>query len=374
MSKLQVYISDNQSTPYPVAHLSDVVEGLRFSRQLDGGELSCSFIVREPTQFVPTWIGPNFDVRIVSEDGQHAWRGRMEEAYAVENENEEYWEITAVGYAANLDDRIDTSENVSGLATDVIVTNFLTNHTQQIDVQSVSATGVTLSAATAITLTNEKGYGHVNFAKRFGFSDDMPAQWYVKTQADGDREFLFEKRPTAASYFIYRRDWTNARRGFTFKEYANRVVVEYNSGASVVTVDDTTAQGAGPAGVGVIRTAFISIPEITQAADATQAGEALLTKLKTLRMNARSISIRPNAIILDDQGLEVKPYMVQIGKIMQVVDVVSGAAAMNTLAWNNSFVIVGMEWDDDTQTLNLTPESFDSSMSMVIAKARKGTE
>ena len=279
------------------------------------------------------------------------------------------YHVTAVGYGVHLGDRIDTAENVSGQETSTIVANALTNHTSKIDIQTVTASGFTLSAVTAINLTDVYVREILNWAAQFGFIDDAGAVWYGDVRDNGDLEFIFQKRPTVADYQVYRSQ-LNAHAGFDFAQYANRIVVRYNDGASVLTVEDTVKQGAYPNGVNLIKTDYLSIAEATQSADATQAGEVALALRSTLRLDLRNITLQPDALIQDNYGRDIAPWRVKAGRLMQFLDVNPSGVSQSTLAWNNSFLIARSAWDEDSQTLTLEPEQMDYSPDKIVAAAR----
>ena len=371
MSRFTVVISDVDAVFRSA--LSAEVEQLRVSTQSPGGCAVLSFTIREPiSAALPVYLGAAYDVRLQDEQGTF-WAGRMEEIAICRHRNAEFFQVHVLGYAAHLDDRIGLTENVSGQATNTVADNAVANHTQKIDSRDVDATGFTLQATTAITHTNKRVRELVNWAAQFGDSADKRILWHV--WPDGTKNaFEFKIEPAAAGYFIRLADMSFFHAGFIFKNYANRIIVQYNAGASTETREDATAQGAGPDGVNVIRTHFVSIPEITQALDAQQAGDRLLNTMKTLRMHAQRITLPRGAVILDADRQEVSPWRVRAGKLVQIEDMSPYVGAGSNLAWNNSFLLVGTEWDEDSQELTLIPETWDPDISTIIAKARATKE
>ena len=78
-------------------------------------------------------------------------------------------------------------------------------------------------------------------------------------------------------------------------------------------------------------------------------------------------AMKPGAVLLDANGAEIDPWRVQAGTLCRIVDLVPASPGANTLAWNNSFRIQGTAWDEDSQTLTLTPETQSVTTDEVLA-------
>ena len=368
MSRFSIPIYDNTGRAASIQDIGPIAERVRVTTVLPGGCGELSFRVPHPMWVVPNWVGPNYRVDVLDNEGIF-WAGRMERFQALNDPSTgEYWEIIAIGFAANGDDQLYTAQDVNGLQTSAIVTNVVTNLMPQIGATSIEASAVTLSAATAITLKMLKSGQVIGWASLLGDSGNNPQQWHVYPRADRTILLTFEDRPTTAGYRLSVNSLKSYRFGFDMARFANRVSGQYNASASVVTVNDTDLQGVGPGGVNVIRAAYFVDDEITQSADATQQANALLTRLKQKRMSATSLVVNPNSLITDSSNQPVSLWRVRAGKIVWLIDIT--AAGINTsLMYNNSALVVGTEYDEESGILTLTPESYESLMQMEVARA-----
>ena len=369
MSQFSILILDSQTVPQPRADLKQDAYGLQFSTLLPGGCNACTFRVRAPIRFVPPYLGYGYEVRLL--DGQGVfWSGRMEDILPHRGANDgEYWEVTALGFAVNLDDQIYTSQDVNGTVTSAIASGAVSSLAPQIDVRTVTASGYTLSAASAVNLKMLTARAVVNWAAQYGDTSFNPQIWYVYPTDKADVEFVLKPRPSTADLLTRLDDMDLFEGGISGQRLANRVIVEYNAGASTVTVNDTTLQGAGPAGWGFVKSYYLFHPEITQSADATQLANAVLEALTTIRLAARSIRMLPGVRFLDAAGAAVNPWRVRSGQLLRITDIVSADVGVGNLTWNNSLLLVGTEYDEDSQGLTLTPENHDLTLQQVVAQA-----
>ena len=378
-SRLSIIVLDNQATPLHRATLTDAF-GLRITTVLPGGCGACSFKVAGPIRTVPYWAGYGYEVRVL-DGGNVLWSGRIEDMSPVLNRDGAYWEITAIGWGIGLDDQVYTEKDIKGLATDVVVSNVITDLTPasglgKIDVRTISTTSFTFDAVTAINLKLIYARQVLAYMMKFGDSGNNQQQWHVYPQDNSDLEFTWEDRPTAIGLMLWLDDMDEFAGGVHGARLANQVVVRYNGGASFVTVNDTALQGVGPGGWGFIRTAVYTAPELPLVAgdvDATQLANAILTGAKALRLAATHLQLKPGARLLDGNGGSIPPWRVRAGKLCQIADMgafsQSSSGGAVTLDWNNSFLIVGTSWDDDEQTLTITPESQDLTLDQVIGQA-----
>lgn len=370
MSQFTFTIYDTQATAAVVAeNAGPLITSVVLRTTLPGGCSELSFTIHTPIFTPPLYLGKFYEVRVRDDKGIF-WMGRMEDFKAHAGPDGEYWNVSAYGYGVNLDDQLYTSQDVSNTQTSTIIANALTSLTQQIDVQTITASSYTLSAATAVNLKLTTAAVVAQWATSFGDSSDAEQIWYIYPQDDGDIEFTFKPRPTTADLSCRVMTFTTKEFGLVGRQLANRVVVQYNDGASVVTVNDTDLQGAGPAGWNFIRTHLLVMPEITQSADATQAGQVFLNKVKTTRMAATNLITTTNTIFLDTNNQQVNPWRVRSGQILQFTDIFPDTGGSGTLTYNNSCLIAGTEWNEDAQTLSLTPESYDLQAELEIARAR----
>ncbi|MCX6022954.1 MAG: hypothetical protein NTZ05_14730, partial [Chloroflexi bacterium] len=196
-----------------------------------------------------------------------------------------------------------------------------------------------------------------------------PQVWYVEPDPNGTIRFTFKPRPTTPDYQGYLRDFTAADFGLAGRQLYNRVTVVYTGGS--VTVNDTTLQGAGPAGWGFIRALDVQMPELSNATDATQAGNAILTQVKTGRMAAKGqLVVKRGSTLLDGNGQRLKLSQVRAGRLFKFRDIDPAEGAGTNLAYNNTFLAAGVEFDEDGQMLTIQPENFDTSLDAILARSR----
>lgn len=367
MSSYGVLVTNNHAAPASW-DVGVQAERLRFSTLLPGGGSTASWILRRPLSPIPNFLGFNYDVKITAR-GKVLWRGRMEDFIAHRSVAGTYWSVTAYGYGVNLDDRLYTTQNVQNTQTSQIVADAITNLTEDIAATSITATGFTIANATAVNLTLLKAAQVVNWAKDFGDATNQQQIWYVYPDDDGTVRFTFKPRPATPDLYAVSDDFEVIEFGVVSRSLANRVVVQYNAGASFVTVDDTTLQGSGPGGWNLVRTLFIVKPEITQPADATQVGNALLALVSKARLSATSIRLKPSAVLVNGNGQRVFLDEVRAGMLVRLTDVDPAEGALTNLSYNNSFLIAGTDYDEDTASLNITPERQDEKSERALARA-----
>lgn len=367
-SRIHVIVRDNQSTPVSLGHIENAY-GLSFTTILPGGCGYCTFRAPGRINVVPTWANYGYEVRLL-DGGVVFWAGRMEDIFGGFDMGGEFWEITAYGWGVHMDDQIDDTEDVANTVTSTAISNFITNWTSKFDVSTIAASGYTIANAGAVTLKLLHGRQMLAFLTRFGDSAFNTQQWHVYPQPNGDIEITVEDRPTTADIYLSLRYFESFRGGLYGERLANQVQVRYNGGASTATRNDTTLQGAGPAGWGFIRTFPIVVPEIVSATDAAQIGDTVLTEAKTKRLGATALTLKRQAFIIDPNGYRVEPWRVRAGDMVQIPDLMSATGAVGSLQWNNSFVIAGTRWDEDSQILQITPERHDLSLQEVVAKVK----
>lgn len=368
MSQFNIVVSNTQSVM--LVDLKHEAQGVEFSTTIPGGDNMLTFRVPHSVNLVPLWAGFNYRVDLY--DSRGLFRSyRMEEFTAESTSNGgEFWNITCYGYGINGDDEVYTSQNVSNTQTSTIVSDAVTALMPQIGATSITASGYTLSAATAITLMNLTGAQIIQWAAQIGNSAQAPMIWYVYADSNGTIRLTLIPRPTTVGYTLRASEFGAKNFGFVGRGIANRVVVEYNGGAGFATREDTALQGAGPNGWNVIRTRKVVANELTQAADANQLGDTLLGLHKVLRMSATRLT-GVNPYIIDSNGQEVEPWRVNAGLLCQFEDVDSHQAAQTALSFSNSFLCVGTRYTEDTQTLELTPESWQAMIEAETARASR---
>ena len=149
------------------------------------------------------------------------------------------------------------------------------------------------------------------------------------------------------------------------------MTVQYNGAAATVSVNDTALQAAGPVGINLIREALLVYDQVTQAVDATQLANAELARLSVKRMAATSLVLNPDAIPVDGTLTPIALWRVRAGKLCQLEDITAAGGINSALTFNNSFLIVGTVFDEEQQSLTITPESHETFMQYETARARR---
>lgn len=372
---IDIQVRDNQSTP---ARLGSAKArgawGLRYSTILPGGCGECTFnLPANPNSYMapPSIWGYNYRVDLTV-GGEYIWSGRMEDLELHKGADGVHWQIRALGYGINLNDQYYTTQAVNNVETSTIISSAVASLAPQIGATSITATGFTISNATAVTLKLVSAAAAIAWASRYGaVTTYNPQVWYVYPDSDGTIRFTFQDRPTSVSIKGMVADFDEADFALFGKNLYNRAVVQYNGAASTATVDKPALQAAGPAGWNIIKTFAMVLPEITQSADATQAANAMVTQFGTPRIAATSLRTSRTADqlnLLDSNGERVNPLRIRSGTLMQFLDMPNTDGAYQGIQWANTFVIAGTEYDEDTQTLTLTPEGYDNSAQKLMAK------
>lgn len=372
-----VLVTNNFTTPFSF-DLTPVARRKRWSTVKPGGCGDCTFEIPIPAGeylTVPPYLGAGYKVELL-DGGEVFWSGRLAAAkISKRRRGGRVWQVTARGWAVSLTDQYYTTQNVAGTETSVIVSNALSALAPDILATSISATGFTLSGATAITLQLMHALAVVAWAARYGTVTTFdPQTFLVYPDADGTVRFTFADRQSTAPVEVAEADFAESEFGFDERGAANRIVVRYNGGASYVTVNDTTLQGAGPDGFGFIKTLAYVLGEITQSADATQAANALLTAAKAIRMAASG----PFSVVCGEAfpmmidtgtGQQVEPWRLRAGQLMRLTDVSPAEGADTNLAFLNSFEVAGTDYDEETGQLSIIPESYDQFLERSTAMA-----
>lgn len=353
--------------------------GLRYSTQLPGGCAECTFNIPVSSQSAedymvpPSIFGYNYRVDLV-DNSEVFWSGRMEDLELHKGTDGIYWTIRAVGFGVNLTDQVYQTQNVNNVETSTVIQNAVTSLAPQIASYSITASGFTLSNTAAITLRAMTAGAVVAWASRFGDASLNPQQWYVYPDSDGTIRFTWEDRPTTAAIQAMISDFHEADFALYGKNLFNRVVSQTANGVTYVQTETTasqTLQQAGPAGWGIIKTFLAVLPETVNAIDHDQLGKTLLSQFGTPRIAATSLKTGKSVDQLnmrDTYGRVVDPIRIRAGTLMSFVDMPDTAGAYNGIQWNNTFVIAGTDYHEDTQTLTVTPEGYDNTAQKLFAK------
>lgn len=345
--------------------LQDEAEGLTFSTVAPGGCLDARFLVKRPVRLSYPDLRYHNDLRISDNQGVF-WRGRIEKWRGVLQEQDEYIEVTALQVTAD-DLTYDTHTFASGTSIETCVGTVRTDLMTKVTTDSLVATGRNLSAD--LTVTDKRAREALNRLCEFGDSNDAQLLWYVWPDGAANAyQLTLEAQPSTPAYFCGLADFRGTL-GYDGASYANRQRVRYNAGASTTTVNDTTAQGAGPAGVNNIREGLlITRNDVTNATDAGRIGTVALNARKQLRVTAESGQIAAPWAVQDANRQQVPLWRVRAGGILALEGVLQSGQAGTYSFDRNMLFIVKTEYAVDTGILTLTFENFDTLLEGVLGK------
>ena len=347
-------ISVNPVTTY---ELGQRATGVRFTTQHPGGcaEFSCLIPAEFGEQLaIPPYVGYNYRVDVIDSNG-YVWSGRMSYPALVRSLQGYAWRVNARCYGVSLSDQLSTTTNLQNTQTSDAIVTILTSLAPDIAATSITATGFTVSNTAAVNLARVTPAMLIAWAQRFGDSAYNPQTMTVYPDTDGTIRLTFGPRATSADVIGALSESESAEIGDEESDYANKVTVQYNSGASYVSVSDTTLSGQ----IGLVKEYAIVIPEISQSVDATQAANAVLTAKSKLRIAASGpLVYRAGASLTLAAGTLTPIHRVRSGQIFRFTDVDPYQSSASNLAFFNSFMIAQTSYDEDAQRLTITPESY----------------
>lgn len=368
VSNLIIY--DNQSTPVFRKDLVGVSSDVYISTILPGGcnEVGLKvFAGKKLPNAIPDWMGFNFEMRVSDEEGFY-WSGRLDDfGYGINREGF-HWLAVARGFGVNLDDQYAPTVNVQNTAIETIVANAITNYTEQIDTTSITSTGVTISNVTAVNLKLMTAAQIIKWAREFGDISNAEQLMTVYPDDNATVRLTFKPKPSTYDLYAWVQDFDTVEGQLTGRLLANEALVQYNAGASTVSVADATLQGAGPAGWGLTRIVRLMMNEVTQVGDATQIANAKLTKHKTAKITAVNLQLKPQAKIRNANNQIVNPWRVRAGQTMRLVDFDVQQSVWSNLSFPRDFTIGETNWDDTSQVLTIVPESLELETESLLAK------
>ena len=298
----------------------------------------------------------------VFDGGGLVWRGRLEERAATIQYGSAVWRFTALGYAASLRDQFYSTSTTfaSGTAIETIFTTVRGNLCPDIDNTDnslVVATGRTLGAISA-DVNGKTAQDVFDNAAAIGDSNGNPLYWHIMPGVRGStNKAVLEliSRPTTPTYFIGMEQGAILDLSWALSRLYNRITVTWGATPTYTTVNNTASQAAAPDGYGVIKTMQISNSLIGAAADATNAGNALLTRFQRINPIASRITIPSTALISGSDGSTVLPWRILPGRMIRIRDLRPGSIQQQ----DYDFVISGWSWNEDSQMLTITPEGPD---------------
>lgn len=384
--RLTIWTGDNNAQTW---QLQDAT-GLRIATTENGFSMASWKLHRE---FGVAWpdVGLNYFVTIYGPRGfDIAWQGRIESVEPTYNNGVAALSCSATGFWASLGDEyyygtLGTSTTPEALLQTAIglMANIAINYT------GLTVTGVTgIDYRTGNWGTDDETWSEIvqkicDFGTNILTQRVVPAVW--------DNRILSTSIVTTVNatpdYIVSRQHIVSTGLRRSLSSVKNRVTVRYNNGGDLTrsTVNDTTGQAAlatayPVAGLLGLRTNFIR----TRIADYTGLGtnlssstvsdraNILLNNSKRVKTDAQSIVVKADYVILDNVSKQEIPlWRFRAGKWLNIVDLFprltrTGSGASNADAGiTTTFYIVGTEYDAESGSLTLTPESSSNLADLV---------
>ena len=336
--------------------LGQQVQGVHFTTQHPGGcaEFGCSIPAEFGEQLaIPPYLGYNYRLDVTDSRG-YVWSGRTAYPSLVRSRTGYQWRLGAKGYGVTLSDQLSTTTNAQNTATNTLLSNALAL-APSITASTITATGFTISNTAAVNLARVTPAMMASWIARFGDSNFDPQTMVVYPDNDGTIRLTFKPRPTTADITGAIYDSESAEIGGEESDFADKVTIQYNAGTSYVSASDS----ALIAKLGLTKEYAAIIPEITQSVDATQAANAILEAKSQLRIAASGpLVYRADAPLYDSNGTLLPAHRVRSGQIFRFIDVSPYESTPSNLAFFNSFMVAETSFDEDSQTLTITPESY----------------
>ena len=303
----------------------------------------------------------------VFDAGGLVWRGRLEEKGADIQAGAAVWDFVALGYAASLRDQEYTTATTfaGGTAIEAIFTTVRDDLCPDISTDNslVVATGRTLAGVSA-DMIGKTAQDVMDAAMQIGDSAGQRLYWHIWEGVRGaNQEAQLEliARPTTPEYVVGLEQGARVTIRWALSRLANRIVVRWGAGPTYTTRNDTASQAASPDGYGVTKIMHVQQDLVNTATDAQNVGDALLAQFARVRAVASRIVIPSTAQIGTAGGGVVLPWRVRAGRMIRVRD-------LRPSSWGGEgydFVIAGTSWDEDAQTLTVTPEGRDEVAHMI---------
>lgn len=351
-----------------VGNLESELDVWRLSTVINGGCLACVMRLPRAAKLNYPDLGFPYDVRVSDARGVF-WRGTLELWEGDFQEQEEGIDLTALNVNASLQSY--TSKTfTAATAIETCVSTVRTDLLQKVTAESLVATSRTLNGN--LTVAGKRAREVLDLLCQHGNSSDALLQWAIWPDGtDAALQLALEVRPTTPGYSIHIED-LRGKIAFDGAAYANRQRVRYNNNASWAVADDTTEQGAGPAGKNRIQEGdIIDAPDVTDATDAGRIATTVLTTRKVLRPTASPATVAAPWAITDGDGQEIPLWRVRAGKLLEVrgPQPISGS----NYNWRNALYIARTEYDVFSGVLSLTFESLNATLEGMIARLVKRT-
>lgn len=346
--------------------VSDFAEQAEWGTVAPGGCLRLTYkLKRDITRPYPDY-GYAFDVRLFDGDGIF-WRGRMEDFRFTRQGTTEYIEISVLGGAVNSDDQFYTSKILaSGTTLQAAYSTVRADLMPLISAESLETTGRSLAAD--LDVSGLRARDVLKLLRDYGNSSDNDLWWDVYPRAsDGAYILNMYSRPTTIAY-RFDIDYADsiAAVGLFGNYFADRIRVFYNAGASNLSVQNTTLQGAPPLGYSTVREARVILPNVTSATDATNVGNTILKRATAFRIASQDIEISHAFAVRGSVFQRVPLWRVRAGNLVYLEGMMpSGVPGVTD--WRNTVLITETHYSSDSGRLRLSFEKADAQIEGIMA-------
>lgn len=357
----------NLSSPTFVEDLTYKHQRLKFSTKLHGGFYTCSFMLKADLPAAWTWITDKMFFRLLITDGADTlWEGRVEDVGITQGSVQ----VTAYGYYSNLGD-IPYSTAFNDNA-DVVIKAILTAACTQIssDQSNIAATG-----GPAITSTANAGYLDIYpkdlIEKLLDFSDTTyDSKWYFGIWEDRI-PYLVRQNVTSADWRVTLADFNRFRLKHRAADLWNSVYAVYDDSGLTRTADASDATSKAKYGDGTTdfeRKKVISDLGTVVATTAQSARDGWLEDHKNIWPRLENIVL--GSKVFDVNGIPKKSYLVRAGEVIRVRDLVPVSSDLDTVERDalRTYYIVETEYDMDSATLRITPDTENMSLDAILAR------
>jgi hypothetical protein len=335
------------------------------------GELRFSYETRPPYLGLIDLV-ENDRVEVFDSQGL-IWRGRLEVRRPKIAYGSGIWQITALGYAASLRDRVYHGVTFwnAGTAIETIFTDVRNALCPDISTSNalITATGRTLNGSSRDV--NGQGAQEIyEQARIIGNSAYQTLYWHVWEGPPGianKAELELVGRPSTPAYHIGLVQGAEVDLEWNLSNLYNRILIKWGTGTDHTQVDHLDSQAARPLGYGVVRTKYIVSDLINNFTDAQNAGGSILNETYRVRAMAHAIRIPGTALIEDAAGSRVPPWRVRAGGIVRIRELKAGGIAIQ----DYDFLVAQTTWDEDAGILTLTPEGLEDLTHMIARYMRK---
>jgi hypothetical protein len=373
---LQVRLFDNNlASPSLIADLTDRINKLQFSTELNGGFKFCQFVLAQGFDESWQWLsregkaGYHFYRLTVYEGHSLIWEGRITEIALSVTGREKGLRVKAFGYwAATRDQLYSDNDHTdwtsgSGHEIDDIVKEMLTQECPDINSdQSNIAAGTRDLAGIDLSAYNYPQF-YINELTKV--SDDDGGAWFFAIWNDR-KPYLFKRNVTNVDWIVYLENVHNLTLNQSAATLRN-AVTPVVSGTAGTTVTDTSSLALYPR-----RELRVDLQAGANANTQANAATAAVTE-KALPRQSQGFQIRgtiyaSTATATGGRFEEAPLWRVRAGDVLRIQDLVPSSAATPALDDVRTFYVMGTNYNADTNILNIQPDRRHKRITSAINK------